>query len=271
MPEAGGKIILAYNSEVPTPFYHLSIAAELLAHPDLTNEIQGMLQARQSAFYFGNTAPDVQSVSGQRRDDTHFFGIPPQWDPPPWQVLLAKYRKLARPAGLDSSHAAFMAGYLCHLQADISWVAQIFIPVFWEQKEWADFKRRLFYHNVVRTYLDGYFLQNLPGGMSERLMAAVPNAWLPFVEDQYLCKWRDYLADQLQPGAQIETIEVFARRQGISVEEFTDLVNSEDRMEAEIFSHIPRQLLVEYRQKLIQDNVQLLLEYLGPLKERNPR
>jgi len=50
---------------------------------------------------------------------------------------------------------------------------------------------------------------------------------------------------------------------GVSVEEITGLLNSEERLEQELFGHIPRQLLVEYRQAIIRENLDLLQTYLG--------
>jgi hypothetical protein len=42
-----------------------------------------------------------------------------------------------------------------------------------------------------------------------------------------------------------------------------ELIHSESRMETEIFSFIPYQVLVEYRQKLVASNLQLLGDYLS--------
>jgi hypothetical protein len=90
-----------------------------------------------------------------------------------------------------------------------------------------------------------------------------PDHWLPFVKDHYLRVWRDYLARQLAPGAVIETIEVFAARQGISPTEFQELLESEERMEQEIFIHLPRGVLSAYRERVVDASFQLLTSYLG--------
>ncbi|MFQ5410084.1 MAG: hypothetical protein ACE5FI_16875, partial [Anaerolineales bacterium] len=61
---------------MPTPFYHLALAEALLADDKLPTDTRQLLAAQRPAFLFGHTAPDVQTVSGQLREATHFFSIP---------------------------------------------------------------------------------------------------------------------------------------------------------------------------------------------------
>jgi hypothetical protein len=98
--------------------------------------------------------------------------------------------------------------------------------------------------------------------MASDLSQAAPDRWLPFVDDYYLVQWRDLLAGQLCEGCQANTVEVFAARQGVSPQDYYDLLQSEERLELEIFSRLPRPGLVEYRQNLLMDNVLLLANYL---------
>ncbi|MBI3158712.1 MAG: zinc dependent phospholipase C family protein [Chloroflexi bacterium] len=248
---------------MPTPFYHLSIAEELLAHPALPPDVRARLHAERPAFLLGNTAPDVQVVSGHKRESTHFFQVPPRDETSPAERLLAEYPALADTASLRPAQAAFLAGYLCHLAADFEWIRTLFLPVFGVQAGWGTFPHRLYIHNVLRTWLDEQVLSGLPDDIAGCLAAARPEHWLPFVEDRHLGEWRDYLQAQLHPGAASRTVEVFARRQGLSPEEFSDLLHSEERLEAEVFSHVPRQDLVEYRQRLIAASLQWVTRTLA--------
>ena len=83
------------------------------------------------------------------------------------------------------------------------------------------------------------------------------------VDNKDLSAWRDFLAEQLSPEGVTRTVEVFARRQGISPEEFSDLLYSEERLETEIFSFIPRTTLVEYREAVIANNLVLIEKYFS--------
>ncbi len=249
---------------MPTPFYHLSLAEELLKNPGLPEHARQHLNAHRGAFLFGNTAPDVQVLTRQARQDTHFFDLPlRQGVVPPWQALLANHPSLARASALPATQAAFVTGYLCHLQADLLWVEQIFVPVFGLRSRWETFARRLILHNVLRAYLDRGIIPSLTNGVYSGLGEAQPRNWLPFVKDKALSQWRDYLVSQLQPDASIQTIEVFAARQGVQPEDFYRLIDSEAGMEREIFTHVSRQSLSDYRQQLLELNLQLINAYLS--------
>jgi hypothetical protein len=53
-------------------------------------------------------------------------------------------------------------------------------------------------------------------------------------------------------------------RQGISPSEFYRLLDSEEAMEREVFARIPRQALAHYRRVLVDENIELLQDYLAP-------
>mgnify|MGYP005848459099 CR=1 FL=1 len=244
---------------MPTPFYHISLAEDLLRHPRLPERTGAFLQAHRPAFLLGNTAPDVQTVSGQKRAATHFFDLPLRpGQPPAWERMLAAYPSLEGRLRQAGPAAAFLAGYLCHLQADWYWIVQIFAPVFGPHAGWADFRQRLYLHNVLRSYLDEQILPSLSPRLGEELAGAVACACLPFVKDEDLLSWRDVLAAQLAPGAAVRTVEVFAARQGAPAEQFYRLLRSEERMEAEIFTRLPRQSLARYHDRLLVANLRLL-------------
>lgn len=249
---------------MPTPFYHLSLAEELLNHPCLPEKISHFLQTSRCAFLFGNTAPDVQVVSGQPRQETHFFNLPIQAvDRPAWELILSEYSHLAVAEQLSINQASFLAGYLCHLQADWLWVKDIFTPIFGPHCSWGTFHQRLYYHNVLRAYLDLHILPDLHPGIDACLRQVEPARWLPFVQDRYLVQWRDLLFPQLQPGAVPQTVEVFSSRQGISAPEYYALLESEDRMQKEIFEHFPLRLVQSFRQRVLDENIRLLSDYLA--------
>ncbi len=248
---------------MPTPFYHLSVAEELLNQVALPASMQQFLLQYRGAFLLGNTAPDVQVISGQPREATHFFNLPiRKGDQLAWVQCLLDYPSLASYQELPPVRAAFMTGYLCHLQADWLWVKEIFAPIFGLYTRWGTFPQRLYLHNVLRAYLDREIIPALGNGTNAHLQATRPDQWLPFVEDVFLWQWRDFLSAQLHPGAQTLTVEVFARRQGVAPQEFQGLLDSEERMEKEIFHHIARSNLEFYRQKLVEANLELIRSYL---------
>ncbi len=255
---------------MPTPFYHLSVAEELVGLARLSPRARALLLAERSAFLFGNTAPDVQVISRQARPDTHFFDLPVRSvRRPPWEQLLAAHPSLGQAARLPPAQAAFLAGYLCHLQADWLWVKDIFVPVFGLHSAWGTFPQRLYLHNVLRAYQDRQITPSLTNGTCASLARAAPADWLPFVRDEHLRQWRDLLVSQLHPEAPSQTVEVFAARQGLSPDEFYRLLDSEDGMEREVFARVPRHSLDLYRQRLIEGNINLLEMYVGSIGDES--
>jgi hypothetical protein len=249
---------------MPTPFYHLSLAEDLLHHPALPEQVCQFLDASRCVFLFGNTAPDVQVVSGQPRQLTHFFNLPIQADDPPaWELFLSDHPNLADARQLPSPQAIFLAGYLCHLQADWMWVKEIFAPAFGPHCSWGTFSERLYLHNILRAYLDKQILPELRPGMDACLSQVEPESWLPFVEDHHLIEWRNLLFPQLQPDATTQTVEVFSSRQGISAPEFYALLGSEERMQLEVFEHLPLRQVWDYHQRVLDENSRLLSDYLA--------
>lgn len=259
-----GKPKLTYNRIVPTPFYHLSVACELLNHPEMPPQLQGMLHDQRGIFYFAKTAPDVQVISNQTREETHFYDIPITEKSAAWEDMWAAYPRLQDPKNLDPSQAVFVAGYICHLQADQKWLMEIVFPYFVDTED-GSFKNRHFIHDTLRSYLDAEALAAFPSDLRSCLEGVDPQDWVPFVEDDHFRDWRDYLTEQLHPGAEIKTIEVFAERQGISKQNFEALLRSDKRMQAEVFAYIPKEALQTFRDALMQANIDLLKTYFGEL------
>ncbi len=244
---------------MPTPFNHLLAAHDLL--PLLPPALRRALEAEWPAFLFGNIAPDVQTLSGQPREATHFFSVPLGAAPPARSMLLRRHPELALPAARPAAQAAFLAGYLVHLEFDVLWVQTIFEPVFGPAQTWASFPERLYLHNALRAHWDAADLPQLPAGTGAALAAARPDSWLPFVADADLARWRDRVAPQLQAGGRAHTIEVFAERMGVDSEAFARLLNSPEAMAARVFARVPRAELARYRGAALAQSATLLTGY----------
>lgn len=247
---------------MPTPINHLIMARELVESGLLTAAAQELLDGQPGAFLLGHTAPDVQTVSGQPREATHFYRFPPSSEQLAYSVLLAAYPELAHPAQMAPDHAAFLCGYLAHLLADELWWHQVFDPCFGTMATWGTWRERLFLHNVLRTYLDRQDQARLNGQIGAALTNATPRRWLPFVSDDALCAWRDLLVQQLQPGQHIHTAEVFAARMGVPAQWIEDTLRDPHEM-ARLFHHAPPSLLEAYRETVKRQSATLVNQYIG--------
>ena len=247
---------------MPTPVQHLVLAQRLLDDASLSNAIRDRLRAQRGAFLFGNTAPDVQTVSGQLREATHFFVIPWTRVPAPHKAMFELYPYLGFPQNLPAAQAAFIAGYICHLWLDVLWVRDIYLDHFGPHAHWgANLRERHVYHNILRAWCDRHDQDQLNGAIDSALSLARPLAWLPFTADRYLIQWRDNLAEQFRPGASIRTVEVFAERGGVPPEKFHQVLDSPDEMERHIFAHASREKIEKFYRDGYEQMAELIVEH----------
>lgn len=245
---------------------HLIIGERLLGALCLPTDVRDLLLAQRGAFLLGNIAPDLQAVSGQPRRATHFYSLPLTSDRPVYYALLQTHPELAQPRALPPAQAAFWAGYIAHLLFDEAWVREIFTPVFDADHTWADRSERMLWHNVLRTWIEGQYLAELRNGIAQTLRAVEPDAWLPFASDYDLCRWRDLIADELEPGAALLTAQFFAGRAGVSNDEFETCLQSE-QLERHVFPRISPQALHAFHQQMTLRTRDLVVEYVrGTIK-----
>jgi len=213
---------------MPTPFQHLVYARDVLASARLPEAVRQALRAHLGAFLLGNTAVDVQSLTGQPRFDTHFYHVHGSDPLHAGATLLATYPELANPAGLNPVRAAFISGYLIHLIWDECWLQDVFRPFYLESDLWPDRLTRNIHHNALRVLVDRQAEATLRlwPELETLLRRVHPNEWLPFVGTEALCRWRDWVADQLADPQAVETAQVFAERMGISPEHFETVISA---------------------------------------------
>jgi hypothetical protein len=213
---------------MPTPFQHLIYARDVLADARLPDTIRQAMHAHLGAFLLGNTAVDVQSLTGQPRFDTHFYHVHGDNALRAGEMLLATYPELADPAILHPAHAAFISGYVAHLAWDECWLRDIFRPFYLESDLWPDRLTRNVHHNALRVLVDrqAEAALRLWPAVVPLLRSVQPGHWLPFVQPEALCRWRDWVADQLADPEAVQTAQVFAGRMGISPEHFEAVISA---------------------------------------------
>ena len=235
----------------------------MLRRDDLSPHVAGLLTEHQGAFLLGHTAPDVRSVSGQDREDSHFYTVPRSSSEPACERLLAEHPALTCSDLVTAPQIAFVAGYLAHLELDELWLDEVF-QVF-VQGGWAPLRQRLLLHNVLRTWLDYQAQERLGRHVAQTLRSVQPNGWLAFVRDEDLREWRDWLVRQLAPGHRMETAEVFAERMGIRASEIDAVAQSPELMEERVFSHFPESALTSFQTAGYRRSISLVDAYVGAL------
>ncbi len=247
---------------MPTPFMHLQIAERILADGGLPSLVRGLLVDQLPAFYLGNVAPDYQTISSIPREKTHFYNLPPSPKDDACRNMLSQYSELSSAAGLFPAHAVFIAAYCSHLLLDLLWYREILIPFFLGPGDWEDHRPRFIVHNTLLTYLDKQAFDSLPDSAPETLAASKPDGWLPFASNSDLASWRDYLVPQMEPGASLYTVEIYAGRLAMSPEEFSENLDRPEWMEEHVFSRVDFDSVLFLLSTAVGDSVDLISEYL---------
>jgi hypothetical protein len=176
--------------------------------------------------------------------------------------MLAAHPRLAQPWTLSATHAAFVAGYISHLLLDEYWVREIFYPFFGPSQAWGDGRERFLLHNVLRAWLDRRDLQGVRDGIGDLLCQVIPDDWLPFASDADLMRWRDLVADQFAPGADIRTVEIFANRSRVPDAEFLALLGP-TAMAEHIFGRVSLSYLDQFYDRNVVRIRSLAVRYLN--------
>lgn len=241
---------------------HLQVAEQITIHKRLSGEARELTRKHYPAFYFGNVAPDYQWLCDIPREETHFYGLPPRPGERAYPTMLARYPSLARPSELPGAQAIFVAAYCAHLMLDLRWYREVLIPYFVETQNWDSHRQRFVVHNTLLTYLDKLAVGSLPKVAGSILSAASPNRWLPFAVDSDLARWRDMLVSQLQPGAPLQTIRIYAERLLMSPSEFSANLEEPSWMEENLFSKVPVDEVQSMMKSAVAQSSDLISEYL---------
>jgi hypothetical protein len=246
---------------MPTPFTHLEIAQRLLCDAEIPDAFRALLNAERGAFLLGNIAADARVSSGITREATHFYAYDRPIEEHPWRVMVEKHPTLQQPH--SRAQAAFVAGYVAHLSIDEAWGVELVRPRF-VKHDWgeAGYEMRFLMLHVILTYMDERDLPKLESWQAEVLPTAAPDRWLPFMGDDILRQWRDYVAQQIAPGGKSLTLQVLGERIMKPPEELRAILDSPSQMEANLWRNVPRDFLVEAERKMYTHARQQVYRYL---------
>lgn len=246
---------------MPTPFTHLAAAQRLLDEPKLAPDYRELFRRELGAFLLGNVAADARNESGTPRVATHFYDYAQAiTDEMPWSVMMRENPQLWVPQ--DDAHAAFVAGYVAHLSMDEIWSRRMVGPHFVE-RDWAERNHRWVMLHVILIYMDERDLMTLADWQGEVLAQAEPHLWTSFLTDASLSHWRDMIADQLRPGGQSQTLDIFGMRAKCTPEQLRAMLDNPLTMHKSLWQHIPPSLLGEIEADMYAHAVTQTAAYLA--------
>ena len=249
---------------------HLRMAERMLQHPSLDPDLARRLHASWPAFYFGSVAADYQTICQIPRAETHFYTLPPALDDQAHVVMVERFPELAHAAALTPDRAAFVAAYSAHLMLDLRWYHGVLQPYFLQPQGWpADHHARFLVHNILLTYLDRQAYEALPPSAGATLDGVRSDHWLPFAADADLGRWQHMLVRQLQPGAAIKTIEIYAGRLKMTPREFTERLQDGAWMDTQVFRRVPLAAVETLLTAAVGESIDLIAAYFQPIRDAN--
>ncbi|MEK7215565.1 MAG: hypothetical protein AAB289_08230 [Chloroflexota bacterium] len=247
---------------MPPIGWHMATAREALrrvGHEPLEEEI--------GCYLLGATAPDMRVMTGQAREDTHFFRINAGHDQSGVAALFERHPEVLAAKGRPR---AFIAGYLTHLTVDETWIAEVYQPYFGEGSQLPDRVEANFMDRVLQFYME-QGARNDPELLQrwyEHIFRADPGEDLAFVDLPSLHRWREVVIRIVSQDPTWEAFQAFILRrfgpEGSATQPaLKDLCERIPEVLERTLNHVTPQRVAAYREAAIQRSVAALKEYLA--------
>ncbi len=252
---------------MPNSQTHLHSVTHILDQPESQTVLPWLFEPpAKSAFLLGAISPDVRAISGQAREETHFFDIPFSSDQPAQAIMLARWPQIKDAGALTHPQAAFVAGYITHLVMDQTWVEMIVLPgLFIKDMVWNIRHPNWRVYSILMTYMEYHAAEQIPCEIIDLMAQAQPDHWLPFIQDHYLYDWRDHVAERIKEGGPQLISDMFAHSNNMTSHELEAIVLSEERMAEEAYPVISHEQLLAFETEANRRSYEAVLDYLSPL------
>ena len=257
---------------MPNPPAHINLAsqvAKLLRHDAIDRNM--------GPFLLGSTSPDIRVITRKDRACYHFATLDFDAVGAGVQGLFHSHPNLGDARAHSEPTQAFIAGYLTHLMADETWIANMFRPFFGNPAVFQDKALGLIMDRAMQLELDRRSwaridpLRALLGAspnaaaMSEAVTDAVA---VDFIPTQTLADWAQWVAANLDRGFSWERLRFMARRIASGEEDHPaykladDFVADADRGLERIYQHIPRTSPDQYEEAALASIADAVQDYL---------
>ncbi len=236
-------------------------AARRLDHPVLNN--------RMGSFLLGSTSPDIRNMTGWDRYDTHFFHLDSDSPGKGIEGLFKHHPELTEIGKLGRDTKSFIAGYMSHLVTDETWIVDVYRPYFGSASSIADDPMRNVIDRVVQFEMDQRE-RKLLGPIDDvlgLLKESEREVEISFIDRDALRKWREIVHERSSQEMTWEHFRWFARR-GLpshlkdDQQTLDSVVDDVQSLRQRGRSHVPEQVISDFRSQAIDRFVSILGEYL---------
>ena len=231
----------------------------------------GYVHDHPGAAYLGSTTPDIRAMTKWDRGRTHFSDLSVTDVGAGVQRMFELYPQLAgADNGLTPQTRSFLLGYVSHIVADEAWITTMFRPHFASGNQVTDTAveahiwDRALQLDMDRTVLENHgrlVVENDAIAAVEQLPA------LEFLQDELIDEWRGWVARLLGWDFTWDRLRRALNRMYRDNDEVQQVVDSflEQLPESleQVYQRIPRELIDDYRQRVINETVAQAREYLS--------
>ncbi len=154
-------------------------------------------RVQPGAYYLGATTPDIRVMTRWDRTRTHFFDFENFEHQSSVETLFREHPELATPEGKSKSAAAFLCGYISHLEIDEAWIVDIYRPCFGERSPLKGDVLANLLDRVLQFELDKRSRGESPAmpEIIDEIREATVQEAIGFLDKETLLRWRDISAD----------------------------------------------------------------------------
>ena len=231
----------------------------------------GYVHDHPGAAYLGSTTPDIRAMTKWDRAQTHFSDLSVNEIGAGVQRMFELHPHLAgADNGLTPETRSFLLGYVSHLVADEVWITTMFRPHFGAENRITDTDVEAhIWDRALQLDMDNIVLSG-NGGLSAENDAIAAVSQLPaldFLQDELIDEWRSWVARLLGWDFTWERLKRALNRMyrddaevQQAVDGFlADLPRSLER----VYEQIPRALVDDYRQRVIDETKIQAREFLS--------
>ncbi len=247
---------------MPNPPVHVNLArqvAERINH-DILDENMGY-------YLLGSTSPDIRVITRKDRACYHFAKLDFEEVGAGVSGLFHNHPNLSEAAVHSEATQAFIAGYLTHLLADETWIANMFRPFFGNPNVFEDNVLGLVMDRAMQLELDRRCWQEI-ASIGELLDVRVESVDVGFISDETLADWVQWVMANLERGFSWERLRFMARRiasgeEGHPAHELADafVLDAAGGLER-IYEYIPRTSGEEYEDAALASLTKAVKAYL---------
>ena len=246
---------------MPNLGLHIGFALECgerLGHP-LVKDYQG-------AYLLGCTAPDMRLYFGWERRRTHFFHLVNDSIGDGVRGMLETHPHLRQSERVSRETAAFVVGYMSHLNVDESWICRMYRPFFGRGSPLAgdplvQVLDRAFQFEMDRRERET--VHDLEGAL-ESIKGAYEGVDVGFIDRSELQKWQGIVIDRSGRDLPWERFRGFLRRVRPEADEAEEdrILRDIPALLDKVRDHIDEDEMRTFREAAIDDFVQAATRYL---------